>query len=56
MQRHVHGKIKFSTGVIYEGDIKYDIIHGEGEMRYSSTSKYQGSWVNGQVRCVTLFL
>ena len=39
----------FSTGLVYEGEFVNDIICGEGEMRFSSNSKYQGSWLNGMV-------
>lgn len=44
----------FSTGMMYDGDFVNDVICGEGEMRYSSSCKYQGSWVNGLVSCYTL--
>ncbi len=34
---------------MYEGAFTNDVIHGEGEMRYSQLSKYHGAWINGLV-------
>ena len=55
VQRHTKGKMKYSTGQIYDGEFVNDVICGEGEMRYSSSCKYQGSWMNGLVSCLALF-
>lgn len=41
-----------STGVIYDGEFVNDVICGEGEMRYSPSCKYQGSWINGLVSLI----
>ena len=35
--------------MVYDGEFVNDVICGEGEMKYSSTCKYQGSWINGLV-------
>lgn len=44
----------FSTGEVFEGEFREDMINGEGEMKYDKVSKYQGSWVNGMVRYAVL--
>ena len=50
IQRHGKGKLTYSTGQVYEGEFVNDNINGEGEMKYSKISKYQGGWVTGLVR------
>lgn len=52
LQRHTRGKMLLSTGVIYDGEFVNDVICGEGEMRYSPSCKYQGSWINGLVSLI----
>lgn len=53
-QRYGRGKLELSTGEVYEGDFRDDMITGEGEMKYSKTSKYHGSWLHGMVRYAVL--
>lgn len=50
IQRHGKGKLTYSTGQVYDGEFVNDNINGEGEMKYSKVSKYQGGWVTGLVR------
>ena len=41
--------MKLSTGEIYSGDFEYDLMNGEGEMEYTKTMRYKGSWKNNLV-------
>ena len=41
--------MKLSTGEIYTGDFEYDLMNGEGEMEYTKTMRYKGSWKNNLV-------
>ena len=48
--------MKLSTGEIYTGDFEYDLMNGEGEMEYSKTMRYKGSWKNNLVSDYTYML
>ncbi|MBW9173345.1 dynamin family protein [Clostridium estertheticum] len=43
------GKIYYTNGECYNGDIKFLIKHGKGELRYESGETYQGEFQNDKV-------
>ena len=45
----VFGRIFFSNGDIYEGEIKNSFPHGKGKMIYSNNEKYEGEFQNGEM-------
>jgi hypothetical protein len=43
-----HGKINFSNGDIYNGNISTDLHPaGDGKMQFANGSSYDGNWRNG---------
>ena len=34
-------------GELYEGNMRYNLLHGYGKMTYEDGGKYQGDYMNG---------
>ena len=45
---HGKGKITFSSGAIYEGEVKNGIICGQGTYIWPDRDKYVGEWKDGK--------
>ena len=45
-----HGKLIKADGSEFEGDFRYDVIHGAGRWKSVDGDVYEGKFVSGQVR------